>query len=619
MSRQLSSFKRNSNPGDFSYNNRKKSRSGPFQSRDVSVPNHHRNTRLNARVVYSVVNEVDVNSHIRFTFWKKDNKEKDLRGLVCRQIIHWVMKQTEYAGHSKLQEVFEEKWPVVIHWPQIDMEYVYNRVQHIVMQWVNQDLCKRRYCSGKHSKWEFSRKFYSALGNGTPGVIGNNIDLNQAKKLSLKAEVAVQVDCHESQAESSEIHSEEKSPGIDCLKLLMNRVSNSSTEVPISTEKKDELSTSKASCKVVMKNSSPALTLRQYSGSDSVKIDYAKNVASADPCDGWGSSQKIEIKDSERWGQDSGQNSGWNCKKPPSKKKDEDNFWLKKKKENSLEPSEGALDLKSHDPTSMHDLSLLRMEFNNAEMCIQEMEPDKFYYPAPMLEYYDICKVIGATVYTDAMRKDTDIFEIKDKRSTQRAIQFSVFMTREKLSSYYESEKTVYLNNLVEGSPINPQFLEKGDISKRNHWTDSITDNQMIYWLSAIVSQSGWDLGFKDPELTIECIFNNKFRGFLTQIGIMPYIGDCSLCFQKSKKRKVGWKKEHMYQHFIQNKGWLHDMLGFYCHHRYDNIDAIQFANQKPFRNKSFTHGRSPLELFCIKRSVDIRPTHDYAFVRTKF
>jgi hypothetical protein len=259
------------------------------------------------------------------------------------------------------------------------------------------------------------------------------------------------------------------------------------------------------------------------------------------------------------------------------------------------------------------------MEFNNAEMCIQEMEPDKFYYPAPMLEYYDICKVIGATVYTDAMRKDTDIFEIKDKRSTQRAIQFSVFMTREKLSSYYESEKTVYLNNLVEGSPINPQFLEKGDISKRNHWTDSITDNQMIYWLSAIVSQSGWDLGFKDPELTIECIFNNKFRGFLTQIGIMPYIGDCSLCFQKSKKRKVGWKKEHMYQHFIQNKGWLHDMLGFYCHHRYDNIDAIQFANQKPFRNKSFTHGRSPLELFCIKRSVDIRPTHDYAFVRTKF
>ena len=69
MSCQLSSLKRNSNPGDFSYNNCNKSRSGPFQGRDVSVPNHNRNTRLNARMVYSVVNEVDVNSHIRFTFF----------------------------------------------------------------------------------------------------------------------------------------------------------------------------------------------------------------------------------------------------------------------------------------------------------------------------------------------------------------------------------------------------------------------------------------------------------------------------------------------------------------------------------------------------------------------
>ena len=152
MSRQLSSLKRNSNPGDFSYNNRKKSRSGPFQGRDVSVPNHHRNTRLNARMVYSVVNEVDVNSHIRFTFYKEGNDEKDLRRLVCRQITRWVMNQTEYIGHSKLQEVFEEKWPVVISWPYIDMVHVYNRVQHVVMQWVNQDLCPHRYCSGNHSR-----------------------------------------------------------------------------------------------------------------------------------------------------------------------------------------------------------------------------------------------------------------------------------------------------------------------------------------------------------------------------------------------------------------------------------------------------------------------------------
>ena len=75
-----------------------------------------------------------------------------------------------------------------------------------------------------------------------------------------------------------------------------------------------------------MKNSSPLLAFHRDSESDPVKIDYVNNVASADPCDGWGSSQKIEIKYKEIWVQDHDHQSGWNSKKLPSKKKDEDEF-----------------------------------------------------------------------------------------------------------------------------------------------------------------------------------------------------------------------------------------------------------------------------------------------------
>jgi hypothetical protein len=217
------------------------------------------------------------------------------------------------------------------------------------------------------------------------------------------------------------------------------------------------------------------------------------------------------------------------------------------------------------------------------------------------------------------MRQDEDIFHISDKRSTQRAIQFSVFMTMEKLRNYYNNDNILCLSTHTHDEVIPYEYRDEGDISKRNHWTEEISENQIIYWLSAIVSQSGWDLGFKHPDLNVECIFHEKFRPFLKKIGLMPYIGNCVLCAHKTNKQKVGWKKEHMYQHFIAKKGWLHDMLGFYCHHRYDNIDAKQFAGQKPFKNKSCTEGRSPFERFCIKRYVDICPGCKYEYTRNKF
>ena len=66
-------------------------------------------------------------------------------------------------------------------------------------------------------------------------MIGNHNDLNKAKKLSLEAEVAVEVDCHKSPEECSRSYLEEQYPGIDGLNFLMNRVGNSSTEGPIST------------------------------------------------------------------------------------------------------------------------------------------------------------------------------------------------------------------------------------------------------------------------------------------------------------------------------------------------------------------------------------------------
>jgi hypothetical protein len=99
----------------------------------------------------------------------------------------------------------------------------------------------------------------------------------------------------------------------------------------------------------------------------------------------------------------------------------------------------------------------------------------------------------------------------------------------------------------------------------------------------------------------------------------MPYIGNCVLCAHKTNKQKVGWNKEHIYQHFIAKKGWLHDMLGFYCHHCYDNIDAKQFSGQKPFKNRICSEGRTPLECFCIKRYVDIRPGCKYEYTRNQF
>ena len=93
----------------------------------------------------------------------------------------------------------------------------------------------------------------------------------------------------------------------------------------------------------------------------------------------------------------------------------------------------------------MHDTRYLRMTFDNASMCIQDMEPDKFYFPVPIFEYHEMCSLIGKDVYSKAMIKDEDIFQISDKRSTQRAIQFSLFMTKEKLCNYYNNDKTFVL------------------------------------------------------------------------------------------------------------------------------------------------------------------------------
>ena len=69
-----------------------------------------------------------------------------------------------------------------------------------------------------------------------------------------------------------------------------------------------------------------------------------------------------------------------------------------------------------------------------------------------------------------------------------------------------------------------------------------------------------------------------------------------------------------MYSHVIEKKGWLHDMLRFYCHHRYDEIDAKQFARQKPYRTNPCKEGRNPLDQLCIKRLVDICPGRNFDF-----
>ena len=125
MSRQFSSQKRSYNCGDFSYQSCKKSCVSRSQVREVSIPNHHRRTVRNLKTVYLVINDNDVLTHFRFSFYKEDNDEKELRGKVARNMQYWVMQQMEYIGLSRLQEVFRHKWPVVINWrPAVDMDYL---------------------------------------------------------------------------------------------------------------------------------------------------------------------------------------------------------------------------------------------------------------------------------------------------------------------------------------------------------------------------------------------------------------------------------------------------------------------------------------------------------------
>jgi hypothetical protein len=92
-------------------------------------------------------------------------------------------------------------------------------------------------------------------------------------------------------------------------------------------------------------------------------------------------------------------------------------------------------------------------------------------------------------------------------------------MTKEKLCNYYNNDKLLCLSTHSHDEVIPYEYQDEGDISKRNHWTEDISENQIIYWLNAIVSQSGWDLGFKHPDLNVECIFHEKFRPFLKKIG----------------------------------------------------------------------------------------------------
>ena len=87
-------------------------------------------------------------------------------------------------------------------------------------------------------------------------------------------------------------------------------------------------------------------------------------------------------------------------------------------------------------------------------------------------------------------------------------------MTKETLNQYHESERTIYFQNRKDGLPINPVFSDKGYISKQLHWTEATTENHIVLLLSAIVSQSFWDLGFKESSLLIECIFYFKFVPF---------------------------------------------------------------------------------------------------------
>ena len=83
---------------------------------------------------------------------------------------------------------------------------------------------------------------------------------------------------------------------------------------------------------------------------------------------------------------------------------------------------------------------------------------------------------------------------------------------------------------------------------------ENIYDNQIIYCLSAIVSQSGWDLGFKNPELNVECIFHEKFRPFLSKIGLMSYIGDCKLCNHNTKKKDWVEKRTHVPSFYFKER-----------------------------------------------------------------
>ena len=324
------------------------------------------------------------------------------------------------------------------------MDYIYSMISHIVMQWVNKDFLPRKYNSGKNSHWEYSRKFYSALGNGPcrPPRSGNEAPpppssgsvnvIIHSKKVYLEEEVGVEVDIHESDKEISVNKLEEKSPGVAYLNLLIEKGEQKVAQDGTHSDMKEIIS-SKDSSKGVIKEISLSPSYNHDSMSKTSNTNFISNAS-------WGSSKSYDIPFQRGWDKSPTRTSGWN-KKDLCKDKDKVSSWSLKPLENSLQPGVNLLDLKSYDPTDMHDTRYLRMTFENARACIQNMEVDKLYFPVPMFKYYEICSWIGKDVYTNAMRQDEDIFHISDKRSTQRAIQFSVFMTKEKLCNYYNNDK----------------------------------------------------------------------------------------------------------------------------------------------------------------------------------